>query len=219
MPRANPPDEDIIAVNMSSSWDWKTNISIAATPKSVNPQTGTAPPSLVAGALFPGVGETKIYTFGGRTSMVNESFQGYMPPDSDQYSLWSYDTTTSVWQQYDLFSQGIIRPTNGATASAPEQGLGFFYNGYINSGSSTSTRAFGSSVVGLKGMVVIDVKQHTARNLSTQAVSDQARTNGRLAYISNISSGVLVLIGGGEKPVTDRSNNTFSTLVSFNLYQ
>ena len=45
----------------------------------------------------------------------------------DQYTLWSYDTNTSNWDQYDVRDDAPLRVNSGASAEAPDLGLAFVF--------------------------------------------------------------------------------------------
>lgn len=212
-----PIDEYLIAIDLSASWDWKTNISETALKKTSNPTTGSTVPSLVRGALYQGAAnDSNIYLYGGTTSYINTSFPGWQPPSPSTYSLWSYNTVSKKWDQFDTTSASPYRPNSGAYTEAPDQGLAFYFNGEIDSGSSTATQVLGDFVkIFLTGMIVIDTSQHTVRNLSTNAVSgDQPRTRGRLQYVPGIGEkGILVSFGGSQKQVTELDNMEVGNLV------
>ena len=195
---------------MTESWDWKKNISQVALNKTANPNTGTVPPSIVRGALYRGpTGDPKVYMYGGTTSTLNTSSQYYEGPTSNQYTLWSYDPTSSEWGQYDVSSGGSQRPNHGAWTDAPDQGLGFFFNGQVDNGSSVdvSFSMTRRDVNLLSSMQVIDLKTRTAKNVSTAAVSNgNARIGGSLQYLQGIGAkGMLALIGGAEQSIQNTS--------------
>lgn len=203
-------DEYLIAIDLTKSWDWKSNISEVALNKSTNPNpsTGTAAPNLVNGVLYHGgADDPNIYLYGGTTSYWNVSFPGFQfPPPSQQYVLWSYNTITGVWGQYDISSGSPWRPSNGFHAEASDQSLAFYMNGEIDSGSSDTTDVLGDYVkIFLEGMVVVNTTAQTAVNISTSAVSgDQPRTRGRMVEVRGIGDhGILVAIGGTYKPVDE----------------
>lgn len=208
---SNVLDDYLIKVNLTTSWDWKTNISETFTNITKNPKTGSLPPQGVRGAFFQGSSDdNNFYYYGGTTSFLNTSFPGWTPPAPSAYSLWSYDTVTEQWGQYDLRPSIPNRPNSGAAAEAPDQKLMFYFNGVIDNGSSTATENLGPSAVRfLDGMVVMNMTDNTARNLSTTAVSqDLPRARGNMQYIPNIGkNGILVLIGGSNKPV-DQLNDS-----------
>lgn len=212
----------LIAVNMSDSWDWKHNISQSLIKKEQNPKTGTPPPQVVRGALYQGMaGDNNIYLYGGSTSYVNTSFPGYQGPGSDLYTLWSYDTVQGEWSQYDISASSPLRPSSGASAEAPDQGLAFYFNGLIENGSSydTTRRLSNGNQVFLEGMTVINTNNQTARNLSTAEVTgSNPRTRGKMQYLPGIGEhGILAFIGGSSKRVGEVSNLEIGTMVCLQL--
>lgn len=186
---------------MSQSWDWKTNISETFINK-----TGLAnvesTPVLSRGALYGGTtDDDNIYLYGGTTSYINTSNPAWEPPTSAQYSLFSYNTVSGGVSQFNISGASPERPSSGASATAPDQGLAFYIEGQIDSGSCTETQVFGDSKkVNLNGMIVIDTKARTARNLSTALVADGSpRTYGSLQYIPGVGEkGILVHLGGSD---------------------
>jgi hypothetical protein len=207
----------LIEVGMSDSWDWKTNISETAITKEANPKTGTFPPSLLRGAMFQGPpGDTSLYIYGGTTSQLNSSFSS-TNPDPSTYSLWSYDTNGKSWNQYDVTSGSPFRPSRGASAEAPDQGLGFFFNGQLDRGSSTQTTSMQDGLIALGGMVVLNVTEtnKSARNISTSSLySGSGAVAGSLTYISKVGEkGILVAMGGESRSTTTVSTDSDGVLV------
>lgn len=144
------------------------------------------------------------------------SFPGFQWPQDDYYTLWSYNTSDEVWTEHSVNDAAPWRPSAGAHAEALDQGLAFYFNGELDSGSSTETQSFGSNEkVFLEGMVVLNLTDGTARNVSTQAVSgSQPRSRGILQYVPGIGEkGILVAIGGTWKNVTDRDQTDQSNFV------
>ncbi len=111
------------------------------------------------------------------------------------------------------------RPSSGSSTEARDQGLNFYLNGEIDSGSSLETEGLGDgNVVGLGGMIVINTNNQTVRNVSTYGLTgDRPRTRGLLQYISGISSnGILVQIGGNQKTLgPNNTTDLVGDLVSF----
>lgn len=198
----NSLDNYLIEIDLSGSWDWTTNISEKYLDKIGNPNTASSP-VLVRGALYQGpVQDDHIYLYGGTTSWWNTSSPGFEPPTSAQYSLWSYDTALAKWNQSDISSASPSRPNGGALAEAPELGLAFYFNGQIDNGSSTETQDLGVGVqIFLDDMIVINMTDRTARNLSTLAVTEgQPTILGGLQYVSGIGEkGILIHLGGLDK--------------------
>jgi hypothetical protein len=205
-------NELLVEVGMSDSWDWKTNISETALTKDANPNTGSSPPSLLEGAMFQGpAGDPLVYIFAGTTSQFNSSFSS-PHPDPDTYSLWSYNTNDKTWDQYDITSGSSHRPSRGSWAEASDQGLGFFLNGQLDRGSSTSTTSMGNGTIALEGMIVVNVTDtnKSARNISTSSLyPDTGAVAGSLIYLPSISEkGILVAMGGESKSTTQLSETT-----------
>jgi len=125
------------------------------------------------------------------------------------YSLWAYDTNTQIWDHFDTSHGTTYRPSSGPYAEASELGLGFYFNGEIDSGSAPETQSLGDGVnLFLEGMVVIDTAARTTRNVSTSSVTGtNARNRGGLQYVPGIGEkGILVAFGGAEKPLGKPDN-------------
>ena len=215
----------MIEVDLTSSWDWKTNISETLTNITANPDTGSFPPQVVRGTLYQGTpSDSRIFLYGGTTSHANTSFPGWRPPEASTYSLWSFDPNSTNWGQYSLGTNEIYRPSSGAAAEAPDQGLAFYFNGLIDNGSSTDTVILGVNNVNvfLPGMIVIDTTNpgQSTRNLSTSALTNsQARARGQMQYVPNVGeNGILIQVGGSSKAVTELNNAEFVDMVLFYLH-
>lgn len=73
---------------MSTSWNWKTNITETALNKTLALGTSNPVPVVQAGAFFHGSpNDSQIYLFGGVTPSVNTSFPGFQMPTTSQYIL------------------------------------------------------------------------------------------------------------------------------------
>ena len=182
-----------------------------------NPTTGSLPPQVVRGTMYHGSqGDDGIYLYGGTTSYANTSFPGWQPPTPSTYTLWSYDTRSRKWTHYNIEQSAPYRPSNGAAAEAVEQGLAFYFNGELDSGSSQGIDIMNLTSVFVSGMVVVNTTDQTARNLSTAQVSiDQARARGRMQYVPGIGEkGILVLIGGSTFPANQLNNMNSGNFVS-----
>ena len=182
-----------------------------------NPTTGSVPPQVVRGTMYHGSqGDDGIYLYGGTTSYANTSFPGWQPPTPSTYTLWSYDTRSRQWTHYNVEQSAPYRPSNGAAAEAVDQGLAFYFNGELDSGSSQGIDIMNLTSVFVSGMVVVNTTDQTARNLSTAQVSiDQARARGRMQYVPGIGEkGILVLIGGSTFPANQLNNMDSGNFVS-----
>ncbi|KAI1081449.1 hypothetical protein F5B20DRAFT_569830 [Whalleya microplaca] len=198
----------IIVVNMSVSWDLKTNISEVAINKIVALGTSNPVPIVQSGALFHGMlDDPQVYLYGGMTPDSNTSFVDWQAPTTSQYALWGFDTQTHEWTQYDVVLNAPERPSWGASAEAPELGLAFYLNGLISDASSFVEQTADVPPTGLEGMVVLDLQNHTATNRSTDTISDgNPRVRGGMVYISQIGNmGVLISLGGATS-----ANNSIS---------
>ncbi|OJD36009.1 cell wall anchored protein [Diplodia corticola] len=143
---------------------------------------------------------SKIYTYGGTTFLGNTSFPGWTPAESDTYSLWSYDTSTHAWDQYDITKSSPLRPNRGSSAEAPALGLSFYLNGQIDAGSSAVAGAsMNNDTEFLDGMIVLDTVNVSSQNLSTATLGNP-RVAGGLQFIEAIGErGALVAIGGLQR--------------------
>lgn len=210
------PDEYMINVNLSTSWDWRANISETAINITTNPTNGSVPPQVVRGTLYQGPrDDDRIYLYGGTTSFANTSFPGWQTPVAPTYSLWSYDPKSAEWSEFDVSHNAPHRPSNGAAAEAVDQSLAFYFNGELDNGSSQQLGISRDTNVFLGGMVVIDTTDKAARNLSTAQVNaNLARARGRMQYIPGVGEkGILVLIGGSTYPANQFDSTDTPSLV------
>lgn len=160
--------------------------------------------------------DDNIYLWGGTTSYTNTSFPGFRAPDLARYALWSFNTISKEWIHFDISKASPNRPSSASSAEAPDQGLAFFLSGELDSGSEVETQVLGdSNKVFIEGMIVIDTKNQSAKNVSTAALfGDMPRSRGRMQYISGIGQrGILVQIGGNQKPVDETDNTYIGDLV------
>src|SRR5689334_18485673 len=105
---------DLITVDMTSSWDWKTNASIKALTKKESGSVAglSSPPSIRNGALYGGSDNSHmLYQFGGTTSGFNGSFPFFEIPPTTQYAIWTYDTVAGIWAAQDTSPAGITIPS------------------------------------------------------------------------------------------------------------
>ncbi|MCJ1470714.1 hypothetical protein MMC07_009361 [Pseudocyphellaria aurata] len=210
-------NEQLIAIDVSKPWDWKTNISEEVIVKGQNPKTGTDVPFLSRGALYHGMdGDENMYMWGGTTSYLNTSFPGWVSQSVSTYSLWSYSIISKQWDQHDVTRFVPRRPSSASSAEVPELGIAFYFNGEMDSGSAQDSGIQGKDdKVFLEGMIVIDTQNQTARNISTTTVvGDKPRTRGEMQYVPGIGKkGILVQIGGNQKPVNDTQDRKVGDLV------
>lgn len=212
-------NEYLIVVDLSQPWDWKTNVSIKALAKPGMPELPTSPPVVSRGAFYYGSDDDpNIYLWGGTTSYINTSFPGFIAPLPATYTMWSFNIETKDWGHYDMSDTVKYRPAAGAYAEARDQHRSFFLNGWIDNGTSAQTMSLSPSTKVLQeGMIVIDHSNQTAMNLSTKAlVGEKPRARGKMQYISNYGeNGIILLVGGIEKLVTDTLAQNQGDLVPF----
>jgi hypothetical protein len=203
-------------VPLTDSWDWKVNITEIAIAKTANPSTGTKPPSNLGGGAFAGpTGSDIFYTFGGTYFSQNSSF-GNAYPDPATYSVWSYQRSGNTWGQYDVSAQSTNRPSHGSYTDAPDQGLGFYLGGQLDSSSEVTTQGFGNGTVGLEGLIVLnmtDTKTPRVRNVSAPISLGNGIVSGSITYVPTLSDfGVLVAMGGSAKSSSTLSVSNGSLL-------
>lgn len=201
----------IFEIDMSDSWDANINLSETRIGRFGNSLMGSNPPNMVRGALYRGpINDSRIFTFGGTTFIANTTDPDWQAPSSDQYSLWSYDTTLMTWGQYDISHAVPRRPAWGSIAEFMAKGVAFFLNGEIDRGSSnvlySTAEYIGGSLANgtndeityLGGMAVIDMPTQTARNVSTEGLG-APRVSGGLVHtpmFGKSEDGTLVAFGG-----------------------
>ncbi|PVH92096.1 hypothetical protein DM02DRAFT_663272 [Periconia macrospinosa] len=221
----------IFEIDMSAPWDATTNFTEKRIGRFGNSAMNANPPNMVRGALYRGPAEDRrLFTFGGSTFLANQSDPDWKSPDSDKYSLWSYDTQTMAWGQYDITHAVPRRPNWGAATEAISIGIGFFLNGQVDRGSSsvmysmteyingTLTHETDNQITYLGGMIIVDLATAIARNVSTHTLGDP-RVAGGLVHcprFGKTENGTLVTFGGMRSG--NEKNNTFnnSVLIDFN---
>jgi hypothetical protein len=212
-------DRKLVVVDLTTSWDWKTNISIIGLQKTANPETGSMPPSYIRGSMYAGPAtDPNIYIFGGTKSQLNKTFSNSFP-DPSTYSLWSFDTSGQAWNQFDVSAAAPLRPSQGGYTEAPDQGLAFFFNGVADHGSSSQTTGLGNTTIGLQGLVMLNMTAEAgpqARNLSTSTLSpDSAIASSELVYVPLVGSKGTLLQMGGTRFSASEATEGNGTLVTF----
>jgi hypothetical protein len=213
----------IFEIDMSTPWDATINFTEKRIGRFGNSAMGANPPNMVRGALYRGLAQDrKLFTFGGSTFLANQSDPDWKQPDSDEYSLWSYDTEAMTWDQYDITYAVTRRPNWGAAAEAISLGIAFFLNGQVDRGSSsvlystteyingTLTNETNDQITYLGGMVIIDLATQIARNVSTDTLG-APRIAGGLVHglkFGKTRNGTLVTFGGMRS--ANEKNNTFN---------
>jgi len=185
---------------MTSSWDWKTNVSISRTNKEESGTVAgmTFPVNVHDGSLWGGQDDaTTLYSFGGTTSGFNESYPSFEIPPTTEYGLWTYDLQQEIWAAVNTLETGITIPSWGANAESPTHGLGFYVGGQIDSGTANSTQSLGNDTVGLGGMIVLDMTSNNVKNVTVPSDVKSNRQGAGMVYVDTFGdSGLLVLIGG-----------------------
>lgn len=148
------------------------------------------------GAMYHGpYNTTEIWTYSGTTFRGNSSFLDADKVYANAYPLFSFNNDTQTWGQYDL--RQTTTPSYGLSAEAPDQGLAFYLSGQVDNGTEPYTRTIGDTATLLNGMMVIDLVQKTAKNISITMKDPQPRVGGALQYVPAVGeSGVLVALGG-----------------------
>jgi hypothetical protein len=151
---------------------------------------------MTSGAMYHGTYDTpEIWTYSGTTFRGNTSFLDANEVYANAYPLFSFNNDTQAWNQYDL--RQSTTPSYGLSAEAPDQGLAFYLGGQTDNGTVLYTRNMGDRTTLLNGMMVIDLKHQTARNISVTMQDPQPRLGGALQYIPAVGgNGVLVALGG-----------------------
>ncbi|KAF2688678.1 hypothetical protein K458DRAFT_292990 [Lentithecium fluviatile CBS 122367] len=220
-------DPYLLQVDLRHWWNWHENISYVATEETADPDTDEkVRDAMHSGTMFHGrYNDTKIYTYGGSTFRGNESFPnkdtGFHY--SEEHPLWSFDNDSEVWNSY---ANQFSPPSYGAAAEAPDQGLAFYLSGRTDNGTAPSTLQDGDSQTLLDGMMVIDMVQHMAKNISITGMTDnQPRIGSALQYAPGIgTNGILVALGGrvfdGKRKISSREKGRlldFSTVDVFDI--
>jgi len=92
-------DEYLILVDMNSSWDSKTNVSITEQKYDMGGSVSglSWPLTVQRGALFSGwPGDASLYMYGGTTFGFNESFPGYEIAPTPRTGLWYFNAASKL---------------------------------------------------------------------------------------------------------------------------
>ncbi|KAH8719221.1 hypothetical protein GQ44DRAFT_390314 [Phaeosphaeriaceae sp. PMI808] len=215
----------LLEIDLTESWDWKTNISWIALEVKNNPATGDyVRHAMTNGAMYHGPYNTsEIWTYSGTTFRGNSSFLVADKVYANQYPLFSFNNHTQVWNQYDL--RQTTTPSHGLSAEAPDQGLAFYISGQVDNGTEPYTRNVGDSATLMNGMMVIDLVHKTAKNISLTMQDPQPRIGGSLQYLPAVGeSGILLALGGRvydgiRRPTSEDRGRliTFETIDIFDI--
>lgn len=209
-------------IDLSKPWDTKTNFTEKQMGRFGDSSMGSNPPNMIRGGLWRGPpNDSRLFTFGGSTFLANSTDPDWKPPADDRYSLWSYDTASMKWGQYDISYAIPRRPNWGSVAEAVDLGVGFSLNGQIDKGSSNVMYSMGEYVEGnlsnatndkttyLGGLSIIDMSgKVTARNVSTDSLGPPRVASG-LVYAPSFGKTVngSLITFGGMKSVDPSTNN------------
>lgn len=222
----------MLTIPLNETWDWKLkdnesqHITIDTTRKNdTNPDTGTPIPSLFRGYMFHGPDNSSaVYRFAGTNYMYNESFEGYVGPESSSYPLWTFNfnSSGSSWDQYNIAQPWL--PNHGAGIDAIDHGVGFYLNGQIDMGTSAKTLGALKDItqslyMPVEGMLIIDLVNFSSKNISSSDLRGGApRVGGTMEYIASVGdSGILVALGGQIQPAREggqKANRSEGELVS-----
>ncbi|PQE22714.1 cell wall anchored protein [Rutstroemia sp. NJR-2017a BVV2] len=195
-------DNFLLGIGMNESWTWQSgsaNLPMVSEQVLFPVSSENVPSVVIGGALFSGsMNDNEIYLYGGTDQSMNTSFYSYSESIPSDQTLLSYDITGHQWQSINVSSVNLQKSSYGASADVPDQGLGFYFNGEINNGTSAETASFPAyNSIPLEGMVMVDTVGNTSRNISTSAIDGNSRTGGILQYVPGVGEkGILVQFGG-----------------------
>jgi hypothetical protein len=163
--------------------------------------TSADPPSLLReGGLFQNndAGEV-LFVYGGvmaNFTMGKSSPRSNSPVDNN---LRSISPVNGSWSSQELGLEATFSPQQGASVQAGQQGLAFYFNGVVGNKESREPHP---------RMIVLDLHNRTARNVSTATISPSgARVGATLQYVPAVGKkGALILIGGGMRQKDDGVN-------------
>ncbi|KAM3067597.1 hypothetical protein ACMFMG_000089 [Clarireedia jacksonii] len=192
----------LLGIGMNESWTWQsgsTNLPMVSEQVLFPVPSDNVPSVVVSGALFSGsINDNALYLYGGTQQSMNTSFYSYSESNSIDQTLLSYDISGKQWQSINVSSTNLQKSSYGASADVPDQGIGFYFNGEINNGTSADTASIPAyNSIPLEGMVMIDTVSNTSRNISTSAIDGNARIGAILQYVPGVGEkGILVQFGG-----------------------
>ncbi|TLD29586.1 hypothetical protein E2P81_ATG05880 [Venturia nashicola] len=218
-------------IDLSKPWDTKINFTEKRIGRFGDSSMGSNPPNMIRGGLWRGPpNDSRLFTFGGSTFLANTSDMDWKPPADDKYSLWSYDTASMKWGQYDISYAIPRRPNWGSVAEAVDLGIGFALNGQIDRGSSNVMYTMGEYIGGslsnstidhttyVGGLVTVDMLgKVTARNTSTESLGPP-RIAGGLVYAPGFGktvNGSLITFGGMYSVDLSTNNARNGALIGF----
>ncbi|QDS77352.1 hypothetical protein FKW77_005389 [Venturia effusa] len=217
-------------IDLSKPWDAKTNFTERRIGRFGDSSMGSNPPNMVRGGLWRGPpNDSRLYTFGGSTFLANRTDVDWKPPQDDRYSLWSFDTASLKWAQYDITYAVPRRPNRGSVTEAIDLGVGFSLNGQVDRGSSEVMYTMEEYIGGrssnitdrttyLGGLVIVDVSGPVkVRNVSTESLGPP-RVAGGLIYAQSFGktiNGSLITFGGMKSVDLSTDNFRNGALIGF----
>ncbi|KAJ2891489.1 hypothetical protein MKZ38_000322 [Zalerion maritima] len=145
-------------------------------------------PNVIGGALWGDTVNKRVYAFGGELDLTTDA-----PPTG--FSLYAYDALEDRWDELDRPDIYLNSPSFGGSVAVPEQGLGFYYGGWL--GNATVPEWSGPSVVS-DSLIVYDMDEGTWKNKT--GPDSVGRAEGVLTYIPAGDHGFLVYFGGIMDP-------------------
>lgn len=164
------------------------------------------PPSLFReGTLFQKKNGSELSVYaGGVANFTNGPTASQAKPFVDN-NFHTFIPSNGSWSSQDIGLIAPYAPQHGAATQASE-GLAFYLNGVV--GDKTTREAH-------PWMIVFDLHQKKARNVSTSTISPAgARVGATLQYVAELGEkGALILIGGGVIPLRGSTQELGDTLV------
>lgn len=175
------PDNHLVEITLDKDWSTGTP-NIKGLPQPAMPPNG--PPPVANGYLW-NDGKT-IYQYGG-------IFSDKPPAEPSEFSLWAYDTESGKWSDItsetkvseDSDTKEIGRVGEGAGATVPGRGLGFYFGGHLD-GYTTKGWSQSTPRVYLKSLLEFDMNTKTFRNVTRDGLEKSGvpeRADGVLAFV------------------------------------
>ena len=163
-------------------------------------------PSVSGGVLWPDQANKLFYLFGGEYPNVDE----LRTRDTQGFTLWFYDTIYNTWNRSasDASQARIKWPAYGAGA-VTDEGVAYWYGGYLTENSDSSYR--GSDFM-MNNLISYDMN---TRRWNNNTWDQTRRAEGSLHYIPASEGGMLVYFGGVE---TNRTGGQTTFVSSYLLH-
>ncbi|CAI7563872.1 unnamed protein product [Penicillium glandicola] len=211
----NSVDATIYYLNLTTSFNTKSNFTDLLSTKSVFGGSASVAPNYVDGTIF--ANDNEFYLYGGMRPNTDVSD----PPSGNEvlsYAAYQYGAERSVWQPNwnleDLSTNVTRYITNGAAASAPSENLGFYFSGMRapDWGDFTVTQLQSNETANT--LITLDMSDMSAGNWTNTTLPSYipARSSAELVWVPVSDSGVLVAVGGVIEPIrffrNEKSNTT-----------